>query len=549
MSPPSEPHATTARRIATPARVLLVDDDLGSLVALESVLDGLDIQKVRARSAQEALRELLNGDFALILLDVLMSDMDGFEVAELIRRQRRLRDLPIIFVTALESGAEQMERAYALGAVDFLSKPVSAEALRSKVQIFVELYRSRHELEVRVAERTAELENEVAHRSRIAAELRLAQEATAHRAAIVDSSDDAIVSKTLDGVVTTWNRGAERIFGYAASEMIGKSITRIIPDDHMAEEKEILSRIIRGERVDHFETIRRRKDGSLVDISLTISPIRDSDGRIVGASKIARDITQEKRAREAVRNLNVVLEERVRERTRSLEETVRELDSFAYTVAHDLRAPLRAIHSFGQMLLEEGAERLDATGVEYIKEMIRAGSRMDTLISDLLAYSRISRQEIPLDSLDLEVVVDRVLGDMDLELSGRKAEVRVDRPLGRAKGHGVLLGQAITNLVSNAAKFVPEARNPVVRIRSERRKAGRVRLWIEDNGIGIAAEHLGRLFKVFERLHARDTYPGTGIGLAIVRRALERMGGGSGVESTPGEGSRFWIELESAPQP
>jgi PAS domain S-box-containing protein len=538
--------ATTSRRRTSPARILLVDDDLGNLLALESVLDGLDVQKVRAMTAQEALRELLQKEFALVLLDIRLSDMDGFEVATRIRQRHRLKHLPIIFVSGIEQRAEVLERAYALGAVDVLGKPVTAEALRSKVQTFVELYRSRHELELRVAERTSELEREVAERQKIEAELRTAQEATAHRAAIVDCSDDAIVSKTLQGIVTSWNRAAERIFGYSAQEMVGQSITRLIPKDHLAEEKEIISKIVRGERIDHFETIRQRKDGALLDVSLTVSPVRDADGRIIGASKIARDISAEKRSREAIRNLNAVLEERVRERTRSLQETVRELDSFAYTIAHDLRAPLRSIHAFGQMLLEEAADRLHDEGRQYLEEMVRAGARMDALISDLLAYSRISRQETPLGTVDLEALVDRVLDDMKADLAGRRVEASVERPLGRVKAHDLLLGQAITNLISNAAKFVAPGTAPRIGIRAEQRVGGRIRLWIEDNGIGIAAEHLDRLFQVFERLHARDAYPGTGIGLAIVRRALERMGGASGVESVPERGSRFWIELAAA---
>lgn len=547
MARPSEPPVVAGCRSASPARILLVDDDAGSLLALETILDGLDVLKVRAGSAQEALRHLLNEDFALVLLDVVMEDMNGFEVAELIRRQRRLKDLPIIFVTALGGGREDVERAYALGAVDFLSKPVGAEALRSKVKIFVELYRSRRELERRVADRTAELERAVSERSRIEAELRIAQVATAHRAAIVDSSDDAIASKTLDGIVTSWNRGAERLFGYSAAEVLGKSITIIIPHDHLAEEKEILSRIVNGERVDHFETLRRRKDGTLVDVSITVSPVRNESGRIIGASKIARDITQEKRARDEIRRLNTVLEQRVRERTCSLQEKVRELDDFAYTVAHDLRAPLRSIHGFGQLLIEESSAKLDPGERLYLQEMVQAGKRMDTLITDLLAYSRVSRQDAPLETLDLESVVDRVLREMGPELAQRKAEVRVDRPMPSVKGHRVLLGQAVTNLVSNAAKFVAPGTTPRIRIRTER--GDRLRLWVEDNGIGIAPEHHNRLFKVFERLHSRDSYPGTGIGLAIVRRALERMGGISGLESGPGEGSRFWIELEPAEGP
>jgi len=379
------------------------------------------------------------------------------------------------------------------------------------------------------------------------AESHHSRELKARLAAIVQNSDDAIVSKTLDGIVTSWNAGAERLFGYTAEDIIGKSITTIIPESRLPEETDILAKIVRGEAVEHFETVRRRKDGSLVDVSITVSPLKDDDGRIIGASKIARDITEQKRAHEEALQVNAMLEDRVRERTRSLQESVQELDSFAYTVAHDLRAPLRAVHSFGEILLEECAPKLTETERKYLVEMIRAGSRMDTLISDLLAYSRISRQDTPISTLDLCSLVDGILIDLRDELADRKAIVDIVRPLPRVAGHAVMLGQAILNLISNAVKFVLPGKSPHVRIWSEPQPFGRVRLWVEDNGIGISAEHQSRLFKVFERLHGREEYPGTGIGLAIVRRAVERMRGSSGLVSAPGAGSKFWIELPEAP--
>lgn len=374
-------------------------------------------------------------------------------------------------------------------------------------------------------------------------ELRRAERAQAHLAAIVESSQDAIVGKTLDGLISSWNLGAERLFGWRADEVLGRSVTLLFPDELRAEEETILARVRAGQRVEPFETKRLAKDGRTLDVSLTISPIKDVEGRVIGASKVARDITERRRAEEEIRKLNAELETRVRERTATLQETVRELDTFAYTVAHDLRAPLRAIHGFGQILLEEHARSLDEEGRAYLERIIQGGARMDALIHDLLKYSRLTREQIVLDVLPLESVVDRALADMAPELRERAADVRVERPMPKVRGHAALLGQAVTNLVSNAAKFVPKDRRPLIRLRAEAREAGRVRLWVEDNGIGIAREHQPKLFRIFERLHARDAYPGTGIGLAIVRRAAERMGGQAGVESGDGAGSRFWLDL------
>lgn len=373
-------------------------------------------------------------------------------------------------------------------------------------------------------------------------ELRRAQEAQGRLAAIVESSQDAIVSKTLDGIITSWNQGAERVFGYAAEEVVGRSITLLFPEELRAEEEGILARLKSGERIESYETRRRAKDGRILDVSLTISPILDVEGRVIGASKVARDITDRRRRDEEIR---ADLERRVSERTASLQDTIRELDTFAYTVAHDLRAPLRAIHSFGQLLLEDLGPTLNETGRTYLTQIIQGGGRMDALINDLLKYSRLSREQIQLATLGLEGVVDKVLEDMAPELEERRAAVRVVRPMPRVRGHAGLLAQALTNLVSNAAKFVRPGERPEITIRAER--AGeRVRIWVEDQGIGIEPRHQGKLFQIFERLHTREAYPGTGIGLAIVRRAAERMGGAAGLESEGGKGARFWLDVGGA---
>jgi signal transduction histidine kinase len=225
---------------------------------------------------------------------------------------------------------------------------------------------------------------------------------------------------------------------------------------------------------------------------------------------------------------------------------VGELESFAYTVAHDLRAPLRAIHSLGEMLLEDLKPRLSPAEMQYLNEMIAAGGRMDALITGLLTYSRIGRQEMPTEPVNLGSVVEGVLEDLRAELAERKAEIEIVPPLPWVVGNPLLLGQSVANLISNGIKFVPRNVAPRVRIRAEDgAEPDHVRLWVEDNGIGIPPEFHRLLFRVFERLHGRNEYPGTGIGLAIVRRAAERMGGKVGVDSAPGQGSRFWIELRA----
>jgi signal transduction histidine kinase len=244
-----------------------------------------------------------------------------------------------------------------------------------------------------------------------------------------------------------------------------------------------------------------------------------------------------------VRDSQHALEEQVRHRTAELEERNEELEGFGYSISHDLRAPLRAMQGFSQALLEDSSDRLDDMGKEYAERIVAGAQRMDQLIQDLLAYSRVSRAELRLVPVSLGAITQSVVGELEESLRARGAVMRVDDPLPVVLGHPATLSQVLTNLLGNALKFVPADRTPALRIRAENDN-GRIRVWVEDNGIGIAAEHQDRIFRVFERLHGGDDYPGTGIGLAIVRKAVERMGGAVGVESTPGQGSRFWVELQ-----
>jgi signal transduction histidine kinase len=258
-----------------------------------------------------------------------------------------------------------------------------------------------------------------------------------------------------------------------------------------------------------------------------------------------REIAMRKEIESRMRTLNAELERRVSERTQLLEEATREANSFAYTVAHDLRAPLRAITGFCQALKEDYTSAVDPTGRDYLDRIVAGARKMDELIRDLLDYARINRAEIKRSFIDLDPVIDEVLHLMAAELKERHAEVRVDKPLGRVFGHGPVLVQVLTNLISNATKFVAPSVRPMVQIRGELRK-NIVRVLVQDNGIGIAPEHQERIFGIFERLNRAEEFPGTGIGLAIVRRAMERLGGKVGVQSEVSVGSTFWLELPSA---
>jgi signal transduction histidine kinase len=246
------------------------------------------------------------------------------------------------------------------------------------------------------------------------------------------------------------------------------------------------------------------------------------------------------RAREEVlETANRELERRVRERTADLER-------FVHSVTHDLRAPLRAMEGFAHALLEDCGPQLDDMGREYARRIAASASTMDALIRELLDYSRLSREDARPEDLPLAAVLRAALGKLEGEIRQRRASVEIAEPLPAVRAPGGLLLRVVSNLLDNALKFVSPGVAPRVRV-GARAEGDRVRLWLADNGIGVPPEHRERIFRVFERLHGVETYPGLGMGLAYVQKAVERMGGAVGMEPEPGGGSRFWVELPGSP--
>ena len=290
--------------------------------------------------------------------------------------------------------------------------------------------------------------------------------------------------------------------------------------------------------------------GQLNVLALRPDAFTDDDAEVLRevADQVAIAV-RHARLREQIARHAQELEAEVARRTEELREANAELESFAYSVSHDLRAPLRAMQGFSQALLEDYAGQLDAQGVDFAGRIIEAAKRMDLLVLDLLSYSRVTRSELRLDPVDLGRLVADARAAMAEQIAAADAEVSDQLESGGGPvlvlAHAATAQQIVVNLLENALKFVAPGVRPRVRLRTEAR-GDMVRLWVEDNGIGIAPEHQDRIFEVLERLHGAETYPGTGIGLAIVRRAIERMGGGVGVESRAGEGSRFWVELRAA---
>ncbi len=476
-----------------------------------------------------------------------------------------------------------------------------------------------------------------------------AEEAQVRLAAIVNSSDDAIISKTLGGIITSWNPGAETLFGHTAEEAIGQPIAMLFPPDRLSEEDEILARIARGESVKHFETLRRRKDGSLVDISVTISPITDHEGRIIGASKISRDITERKlaqektawlasfpeknpnaiveldlrsseityinpaairlfpdlpklrlehpflaglpalfeatgqgtdgepmrhervlgdrcfsqtvnlipesgrvriystditerlRAEEEVRRLNAELERRVIERTAQLEAANKELEAFSYSVSHDLRAPLRSVHGYVRMVMEDYGDRFDAEGVRLMNVVSSEARRMGQLIDDLLDFSRLGRQKMGSTEVDMTALARSEFEHQTRDLKDRVPRLDL-RPLPPTQGDPAMLRQVFANLLGNAIKFSRHNPTATVEIGSQSGAEGDV-YYVKDNGVGFDDRYLHKLFGVFQRLHGEAEFEGTGVGLALVKRVILRHGGKVWAESKLQEGATFYFTL------
>ncbi len=348
------------------------------------------------------------------------------------------------------------------------------------------------------------------------------QEVQSTLSAIVNFSDDAIISETLDGIITSWNRAAEKTFGYSEMETLGKSITILYLHDKLQEEELILDKIRNDEYVHHYETERVRKDGSIVYVSLTVSPIKDAQGKIIGASKIARDISERKRKDEEIEQKN------------------KELESFTYSVSHDLRAPLRRILHYAEHLQEDYLEKLDDEGKRLISRICKNTEKMQQLIDDLLALSHLSKQDLIRSKVDMNSLTQTVLD----ELVQPQANVTVQvEQLKDVSGDRNLIKQAVENLLTNALKYSRTKERPTIEIGLSTSTEKLVTFFVRDNGVGFDMKYSDKLFNVFQRLHHQNEFEGNGIGLAIVKQIISKHGGKVWAEGNLNEGATFYFSL------
>lgn len=355
-------------------------------------------------------------------------------------------------------------------------------------------------------------------------------------AQIVEVSADAIFSEDLHGHITSWNAAAERLYGCAAADMLGRSASDLLPEETAAQLRSVHEIALCGERVDRFDTWHLRPDGRHVAVSLTVSPLRALDGSIAGLATSVQDVTERVRLTAELEDVHRVLEKHYK----ALGRSNRDLEQFAYVASHDLSEPLRVMTGFVQLLEKRYADVLNEQGQRYVFHVVDGAARMRILIDDLLEYSRFLRSEQTTGRVDTGAVARRVV-------SSREAVGVTISELPDVWSDDASVTAVLDNLISNALKFHrPEA--PARVVVSGTVLGSQVRLCVDDDGIGIEPEYRERVFGMFSRLHVREAYPGTGIGLAIVQQIAERCDGQAWVEASELGGSRFCIMLQAPPQ-
>lgn len=366
---------------------------------------------------------------------------------------------------------------------------------------------------------------------------------------LLNLSFDAILVRDRDDRITFWNHGAEELYGWSAAEAIGK-VSHALLGTEFPEGYEGVQAILRQTGRWEGELIHTRRNGSRVRVISRWVQDRDAQRRPKMVLESNNDISARRKTEMELRatrgklaRLAGDLEQTVNERTADLRASLAELESVSYSLSHDMRAPLRAIHSFCHIVLKEAGERLNPLERDLLEKSISAANRLDALIRDVLIYNRVSRDEIKFSAIDVEHLLRQIIHERP-EFQPPRATIEINSPLHTVLGHEAYLTQCVTNILDNAVKFVAPGQQPHVRIWSEV-QSGDVTIWFGDDGIGIPSDAQERVFGMFQRLHPDRIYPGTGIGLAIVRKAAERMGGAAGVESEPEKGSRFWLRLRS----
>jgi PAS domain S-box-containing protein len=605
--------------------ILLVDDKPANILVLENLLTGKDRILVSATSGKEALQLTLNKQIDLIILDVQMPDMDGFEVAQILKSNKRTKNIPIIFATAESKERKFMMKGYDEGAVDYFFKPLDPEIVRAKVTVLLKLQLQKKELleknsslqksallinnsadiigivdattfrieeinnaftnilgysleeakgtalpfflgneeRVLLQELTKQSKERLSFETRAyckdrsvkwlqwkvvvnegkwfvnirdITEVKQVEKIRNYLATVVKQSNDAIYIHDPEGKIISWNEGAEKIYGYSEYEALKMKIWNIIPDYMENEMTNILANILKGQKIHALGTKRVTKHGKLIDVLFSAAAITDAGNDLKSIAITEKDITEQKLADEQIRTLNADLQTNVLQ----LEETNKELESFSYSVSHDLRAPLRALSGYSRMIQEDYIAVLDDEARRLLGNIQTNAQKMGILIDDLLAFSRLGRKEVQRSQVDMEKIVESVLFDISKSME-HTASVKIN-PLLPAEGDHGLLHQVWVNLIGNAIKYSAKKENPQIEIGSTS-STTEITYYIRDNGSGFDMKYADKLFGVFQRLHNPHEFEGTGVGLAIVHRIITKHGGRVWADAKKNEGAIFYFTI------
>ena len=607
------------------AVILVVDDKPANILALESILEGEDRILLNATSGEDALKITLNQQIDLVILDVQMPGMNGFEVAQILKSNARTKNIPLIFATAENKERNLMIKGYDEGAVDYLFKPLDPDIVRAKVTVLLKIQLQQKELidknvalrksevlinnsadiigiidtttfqieeinnaftailgyspqEIRGTSLTSYLNKEdqallarfrreeknVASfdtqifakdrslrwlqwkvvvkdgkwfvNARDITEVKQAEKIRSYLATVVKQSNDAIYIHDREGKIISWNEGAEKIYGYTESEALKLNIWDIIPQ-YMENEMEIaFNHILNGQKIRTMQTKRITKHGKLIDVLFSASVIVDYGNNMNSMAITERDITEQKLADEQIKKLNLDLHDNIGQ----LQSSNKELESFSYSVSHDLRAPLRAMNGYSKILEDLYISQFDDEAKRLLGNIRLNARKMGILIDDLLSFSRLGRKEIMQAEVDMEKMVETIL--MEIGKSAAHNAVVTVHSMPSAQGDHALLHQVWLNLISNAIKYSAKKEKPEIEIGATNNGDQPV-YFIRDNGSGFDMKYADKLFGVFQRLHSPNEFEGTGVGLAIVHRIINKHGGSIWAEAKPNAGASFFFTL------
>ncbi|MCR4337663.1 MAG: ATP-binding protein [Candidatus Omnitrophica bacterium] len=509
---------------ARKANILIVDDRPEGLLTLEAVLSSKKYNLVKATSGSEALSHILYYDFAVILLDVQMPELDGFETAKLIREHQRSKETPIIFVTAINKETSHIYRGYEAGAVDYIFKPLDPIILQSKVDVFVDLFNKNLKIKYQ-----AELLHEMEVREKERQMVELEKESLRRYVNLADAVPHIIIKIQKDGRIEYSNQRWCDYTGIHYELNHWKNWQWVV---HPQDRRQLLVFWLRSHREGclNFQIqvrIRRAKDGLYRwHLARFVAEFRNQE--LIGWIGTGTDIDDLKKS-----------EQRLQSLSESLDRSNRELEQFAFVASHDLQEPLRIISSYLDLLNLKYKDKLDDDAREFIAVTKDAASRAQKLILDLLEYARVGIKKMEFNEVNFESVFNQVLQNFSLLIKERGAEI-VHTPLPTLIADHLQMVQIFQNLISNSLKYCDHA--PRIEIKAEKKS----KEWIfsfKDNGIGIDSQYYDRIFVIFQRLHTMTQYQGTGIGLALCKKIVERHRGKIWVESMPQQGTTFYFSI------